>query len=77
MKIDNCNFCCHETLLGLPSNGLCSLLPEYYNNGLDYRFLECEQIPMIKCPYKLYVNGFIDKEELNKRVMSQIERKTT
>ena len=68
MIIKECNFCQNETLLGTPSNGTCSLLPEYYNNGLDYRFIDCEQIPISRCPYKMYIQKLIDKEELNKRL---------
>lgn len=68
MKIKECNFCINETLTGQPSNGTCSLLPEYYNNGLDYRFIDCEAISITKCPYKAYLKKLIDKDELNKQI---------
>ena len=34
-----------------------------------FEFVPCENIPISNCPYKLFICGKIDKEELNKRIM--------
>lgn len=44
----------------------CNLFP--YKSKVELFFLCCEAIPISKCPYKLYVNKKIDKEELNKQI---------
>lgn len=52
MKLKNCPYISFISLIENPSNGTCNLFPEYYNFGLDYRFIECKNVPITKCPYK-------------------------
>lgn len=66
MTVEQCAFC---------HNGSCNLLPEYYDNGLNYRFIQCEKIAISKCPYKLYIKGEITKEQLNDSINAILERK--
>ena len=59
MKLKNCPYISFTTLIGNPSNGTCNLFPEYYNFGLDYRFVECENVPISRCFYKLKASEVI------------------
>lgn len=68
MIVKECAFCSKETLLGNPSEGTCNL--SY--NGM--KFFECESIPISQCPYKLFICGKIDKEELNKRIKERLRK---
>ena len=72
MEIKECAYCSKDTIWGFPSKGSCNLFPETYNTVGNYRFNLCEEIPISKCPYKLFSLGKIDKEELNKRICNAI-----
>lgn len=65
MQIKECAYFMNESLIGTPAEN-CNLFPE--KNTLSYRFIECEQVPISKCPYKQFVLGMIDKEDLNKKI---------
>lgn len=73
MIIKECAYCSHETIIGTKAeNPTCNLFPKEENQGkLSYRFefVPCESIPIANCPYKLFMCGKINKEELNKRIM--------
>ena len=69
MILEKCAFCGKETLIGTPSKGICNL----FYDGI--RFYECENIAILKCPYKLYACGEIDKEELNKQINKILDEK--
>lgn len=68
MKLIHCAFLSCETLTGLQSAGTCNLFPQYGDFGLDYKFIDCEAIPISKCPYKLFKIGEIEKQELHQQV---------
>jgi hypothetical protein len=68
MKITECAYYMNESLIGSPAEH-CSLFPQVYSPLKDYRFIPCVAVPISKCPYKLFMLGKIDKEELNKRIM--------
>lgn len=75
MIIKECAYCSHETI-----NPTCNLFPKEENKGkLSYRFefVPCENIPIANCPYKLFMRGKIDKEELNKKIMEIQKERTT
>lgn len=44
---------------------ICNLIPESFDSGLFYRFVECEKIAIQNCPYKKFTKGMISKEKLN------------
>lgn len=44
---------------------LCNLIPESFDSGLNYRFIECGKIAIQECPYKKFARGLINKEKLN------------
>lgn len=67
MIIKECAFCSKETLWGDPSEGVCNLSYD------GTRFYECETVAISKCPYKLFMIGKIDKEELNKRIKERMK----
>ena len=71
MKIKECKFFSNKDNHGNPS-ATCNLFPEKYIKNQGCRFLECEQIPIIKCPYKKFCTGLIDKEELDKEIKNTI-----
>ena len=52
MKLKDCPYISFINLVGNPSKGTCNLFPENDNFGLDYRFVECERVPISKCTYK-------------------------
>ena len=81
MIIKECAYCSHETIIGTKAiNPTCNLFYKEENKGkLSYRFefVPCENIPIANCPYKLFMCGKIDKEELNKRIMEIQKERTT
>ena len=66
MKIKECAYFIEEPE-HVNSYGTCNLFP--IESKVETRFLYCECISISKCPYKLFMLGKIDKEELNKRIM--------
>ena len=64
MKIKECAYLSNEDLLGNLSDGTCNL----FNNKL------CEQIPISKCPYKMFCLGKITKEELNEKIKTLLNK---
>lgn len=72
MKIKECAYYTEETLIGTLSNGTCNLFPKY--EILKYKFIDCEIIPISKCPYKLFKTGKIDKEQLNKLIQEKLRK---
>lgn len=70
MIIKECAYCNSE-------KQTCNLFPKYYDQIGNYRFVPCENIPIANCPYKLFMCGKIDKEELNKRIMEIQKERTT
>lgn len=49
--------------------GSCNLFP--VKTKVSERYLFCEEIPITKCPYKMYMAKLINKEELNKLIKEQ------
>ena len=72
MIIKECAYYMNESLIGSPAEH-CRLFPQVYSPLKDYRFIPCVAVSISKCPYKLFMLGKIDKEELNKRVKDAIE----
>ena len=66
MKVKECAFFSCKDLHGNISEGTCNLFPE--ESKVMLRYIQCNVIPISKCPYKMYIKGLIDKEELNKRI---------
>lgn len=54
-------------------NDTCNLFPELKPL---FHFIECETIPISKCPYKLFKTGKIDKEELNKKIQEKLRKES-
>ena len=71
MKIEQCAFFSKETLIGNPSCGTCNIFTQ--DELLLRRYIPCEAIPISKCPYKMFKEGLITKEELNNEVKKLVE----
>ena len=66
MQILECAYCYKGISWIGTKMSTCGLIHEHTKATDTY--YECEQVPISKCPYKLYSLGKIDKIELNKRV---------
>jgi phage FluMu protein Com len=72
MKVKECAYFSNETIIGTPAEN-CNLFPQYDLGS--YRFIGCEQVPILKCPYKKFLNKLISKEELNVEINKVIKNK--
>lgn len=73
MIIKECAFLSKEDLFGNPSQGTCNLFPK--EEIRLTRFINCEAIPISKCPYKMYKEGLITKDKLNEKIINYILEK--
>lgn len=64
MKIKECAFL-------RTGNDTCNLFPELKPL---FHFVECEAIPISKCPYKEFQLGIIDKLELNNKIKKILDK---
>ena len=50
----------------LSRKGICNLITD--EKSCETTFIDCQAIPITKCPYKMFIKGQISKQQLDEQV---------